>query len=109
MKLIKWSKSDTESAPLTFWQLALRFLGITAGTSLLGYASGYAIRAGFTPSILALPRATLVTLLVSLIAGWVPLGFYYEGHRFRWIYVVAYWIAALLAALFIGYSVAGTR
>ena len=37
--------------------------------------------------------------------GWVPVGFYHEGHRFRWIYIIGFYLLVLMAAFFIGYAV----
>ncbi len=98
-------KNPAKPRPLKFWQRALRFLGVTLGLTYLGYLSGYGTSQGLGTTLLTMPKALLGTLVVTLITGWVPIGFYYEGHRFRWIYIVAFYLAALIAAYFIGYSV----
>ena len=93
----------------TFWRRALRFVGTMAGVTLTSYVLGYSVGAGVREAMMALPETILGAGVVALVAGWVPVGFYYEGHRFRWVYIVLYYLVALLAAYFIGYAVGSAR
>lgn len=106
MTLIETNEKKTlkPSAP-TFWQRAARFLGIMLGVTTGAYLIGFGVAAGLGEMLQALPKALLGTVVVSLIAGWVPVGFYYEGHRYRWLYITLYYLLSLLAAFFIGYAV----
>ncbi len=92
-----------------FWVRVGRFLGMTALLACLGYWIGYAMESSFIASLKALPYGVLSAMGISLVAGWVPIGFYYEGHRFRWVYIVGFYLATLVAALFIGLSVAAAQ
>ena len=105
MTLTLKKKNPANPKPLKFWQRAARFLGFTLGLTYLGYLSGYSTSEGLGATISTMPKAFLGTMVVTLITGWFPIGFYYEGHRFRWIYIVAFYLAVLIAAFFIGYSV----
>lgn len=97
-------KSAPKSGFAKFRFLAARFLGATFGLICVGYGTGYGIAGGLGSLMMVLPKALPGAMLVSLIAGWVPLGFYYEGHRCRWLYIIAYGLATLVIAGFIGHS-----
>ena len=88
-----------------FWLKARRFLGVTVGVTAIAYLLGYAIAGGVRGMLLALPKAFVGSAVISLVAGWIPVGFYYEGHRYRWAYIGIYFAIALVAAFFIGYAV----
>ncbi len=87
-----------------FWLRSRRFLGATIGVTGIAYLLGYAIADGLSGMFLALPKALVGTVAISLVAGWVPVGFYYEGHRYRWAYIGIYFMITLVTAFFIGYA-----
>lgn len=99
------AKESRKLRARAFWLKARRFLGATAGVTGIAYLLGYTIADGLSGMFLALPKAIVGTFAVSLVAGWVPVGFYYEGHRYRWAYIGIYFAIALVAAFFIGYAV----
>ncbi len=47
-------------------------------------------------------ETALGSLLVALAAGWMPCGIYYEGHRYRWVYIVFFYLVASLLSLLVG-------
>ena len=97
-------KRERKARAKAFWRRAGRFQGAMIGLTCLGYALGYGYVEGLRSTVATFPDAVMGTVGVALVAGWVPLGLFYEGHRFRWIYIVAYYVLALIAALFIGYA-----
>ena len=101
------AKESSKLRARAFWLKARRFLGATAGVTGIAYLLGYAIADGLSGMFLDLPKAIVGTFALSLVAGWVPVGFYYEGHRYRWVYIGIYFAIALVVAFSIG-SAAGS-
>jgi len=56
--------------------------------------------------ITAFAKCLLATFGAALLGCWIPVGIYYESQRFRWVYIVLYYLAVTLLALLIGYSIA---
>ena len=99
------AKESRKLRARAFWLNARRFLVATIGVTGFAYMLGYTVADGLRGMLLALPKALVGTVAVSLVAGWVPVGFYYEGHRYRWAYIGFYFAVVLMAAFFIGYAV----
>jgi hypothetical protein len=90
---------------MSFWHRARRFLGTAAGVTGLGYLVGYGFADGLNAALMTFPKALAGALGASLLIGWVPVGFHHEGHRFRWVYIVGFFLLSLIAAFFSGYAV----
>ncbi len=106
MTLIKRNKS-LDLKP-TFWRRVRAFFVTTMLVAFAGFELGYLLSKGMHDAFFAIPKAALATFLGSMVGCWIPVGFYYEGHRYRWIYIVLFWILLLGLAMVIGYSVAGS-
>ena len=98
-------KKGCKPRTMSFWHRARRFLGAALGVVCLGYLVGYGVAEGLSAAMITFPKALVGAGAVSLVIGWVPVGFYHEGHRFRWIYIAGFYLLNLVAAFFIGYAV----
>ena len=79
---------------------------ITAMGVFVGSLTGAAIANGWSGITATFGKCLLGALGASLIGCVIPVGIFYEGHRFRWVYIVLYYLFISLLALVIGYSIA---
>lgn len=104
---LKGNHDRATSAPLSWRQLAVRFLGAMWGVVASGMMIGMGWASGVGSLWTELPHWLAGSLAVASVAGWVPLGFYYEGHRGRWIYIVGLYGMAFVLTILVGYSLGG--
>ena len=82
------------------------YLLITAIGTLVGSLTGAAIANGWSGITASFSQCLIGALGASLLGCWIPVGIYYEGHRFRWVYIVLYYLLIALLALVVGHSIA---
>ena len=79
---------------------------ITAIGAFVGSLTGAAIANGWPGVTTSFSKSLMGAIGASLLGCWIPVGIVYEGHRFRWVYIVLYYGFITLLALVIGYSIA---
>lgn len=71
---------------------------ITALRAFVGSLARAAIAGGWS----GIKTAFSKCLFGAALRGcWIPVSIYYEGHRFRWVYIFLYYLALTLLALLI--------
>ena len=88
--------------------MAARFVGAMWGVVVTGAMLGVGWTAGGRMLWHALPEVLGGTTVVAVVAGWIPVGFYYERHRFRWIYIVGVYALVLCLTFLVGFSLGKT-